>query len=128
MLEDDQRGDASIRGVCWYWIGVGVELEDQSLTRPRAGELVQAGSHRPARAAPVGVAVDHDRDARAPNHTVEVSVRHFDGTVESDGTATGSALGARWKSLEIHPVEHLTEGTGDCDRPPRFRRRTHTSV
>ncbi len=109
-------------------VRVGIELENQGSAGVSVSELVQRGGHGAAGSAPVGVAIEHDGHAGTGDDAVEVRIGHFDRAVEPNGPAALSALRTTVEPLEVDPVEHRTEGTGDGDGALGFDRRAHASV
>src|SRR6266852_3003205 len=78
-LKPEQRGDApDAQPPGGGRVRVRVQLENERSPQLRPGELVERGSHHPARSAPVRVAIDHHGNACSLDHTIEVRVGHLD--------------------------------------------------
>src|SRR6266849_848097 len=84
---------------------IGVELADERFSLKVRGKGVNGWRHHPARAAPVGVEVDSDRDVAFIDGAGECLIGKRDWTLEQNWLAAFSALrpGSDFASVDAVP-------------------------
>src|SRR5689334_20436132 len=85
VLENEQRWDALNAKTCrGPWVGIDIELADESPAGHFRGDLLDDGSDHPARTAPRGPEIEQNRQRRRLDDLAEICIGYRDGFVRRE--------------------------------------------